>query len=339
MITIRDGTLIAGSAVAVAVLGVVVGLVALRFLRNRPTFVILGVGGVLTGVVLGTSVAIAGAVMVDSPQTLAALAASIVAAAGMGLVLAGFLGQRRLAVLHEREIAAERSRRDLVAWVSHDLRTPLAGLRAMTEALIDEVVTDPATIDRYHRQILADTLHLSRLVDDLFLLSRITSGVVQLHRVEADLVELTRAAVASCDALASSRHTVLVVDDETSDPVTVSVDPDHLARALRNLVTNAIQYSPPGGQVAVTIDAAAEQAATVAVTDTCGGIEGPTERLFDVGYRAESSRAPTAGAGLGLAITRGLIEAHGGSVHAVAHPGGCRFELQLPRPEQANYAG
>lgn len=318
-------------AVGVAVMGAMVGLLALRFLRDRPTVVVLGVVAVVAAVVFIASVIITGAVMVDSPRTLATLVASVVAAACMGLVLAGFLGQRRLAVMHERERALEASRRDLVAWVSHDLRSPLSAMRAMTEALLDEVVTDADTVQRYHRQLLQETMHLSRLVDDLFLLSRIAAGALRLDRHPVDLLGAARRAVDACLPLAQSRHTTVTVSSD-GGALVVDADPGQLARALRNLVTNAVQYSPDGAEIVVGVAADGRAGARVSVIDDCGGIDGPIERLFEVGYRAESarSRASPGGGGLGLAITRGIAEAHGGRVEAFDEGHGCRFDLSLP---------
>lgn len=323
------GVTVAGAA-GVAGIGALVGLLALRFLRDRPTVVVLGVVAVVAAVVIVTSVIITASLMVDSPRVLATLVASVVAAACLGLVLTGFLGQRRLTVMHERERALEASRRDLVSWVSHDLRTPLAAMRAMSEAMLDEVVTDTETVQRYHRQILAEAMHLSRLVDDLFLLSRIAAGSLLLERHPINLLDAARRAADAWRPLAHSRHTTVTVRGN-GGPLVVDADPDQLSRALRNLVGNAVQYSPDGATILVDVTPGGRAEARVSVTDNCGGVAGPIERLFEVGYRAEAgrTRAP-AGGGLGLAITRGIAEAHGGRVDAFRVEAGCRFELRLP---------
>ncbi len=338
MITGPEVAATVGGALGVAVIGGLTGLLALRFLRNRPTVVVLGVVAVVAAIVVVASVIITGSLMIDSPRILATLVAAVVASACMGLVLAGFLGQHRLALMHERESALEASRRDLVAWVSHDLRSPLAALRAMAEALLDDVVTDPDTVARYHRQILDETMHLSRLVDDLFLLSRIAAGALRLDRRPIDATEAARRAVAASGPSAQAKGIAIDVTGP-ADPVVVDADPEQLSRALRNLVTNAVQYSRAGTAVSVSvarIGHGRRGEALVAVRDGCGAIDGPIERLFEVGYRAESSRpraeadGETGGAGLGLAIARGITEAHGGILMAHQDIGGCRFELRLP---------
>lgn len=348
----RDMAVALGAGIAVAVLGALLGLLAMRFLRNRPAAVVLAAVAVIASGVVVATVAIADSVMVDSPRTLAILVATVVAAAFAGLVLAGFLGQQRLALMHQREKALEASRRDLVAWVSHDLRTPLAALRAMAEALIDGVVTDEETVQRYHRQILDETMHLSGLVDDLFLLSRIAAGSLALQRRPTDLVALTRRAIDSGRPLADAKGIDIGFEPGgpggtggpggEAEPVLVSADPDQITRAVLNLVTNAVQYNEEGGRVTVSVGRDDAGRPRVVVRDTCGGIEGPVERLFDVGYRGEASRTRghPGGGGLGLAITRGIAEAHDGRADAYQESGGCRFELWLPpgRPDEESTA-
>jgi signal transduction histidine kinase len=228
---------------------------------------------------------------------------------------------------HEVERGVEASRRDLVAWVSHDLRTPLAGLRAMAEALEDGVVDDPA---RYHARIRVEVDRLTRMVDDLFQLSRIQSGALQLTLgpvSASDLVSDTLAATAPI-ALA---HGVRL-DGTASPGVRLRVDGDELHRALGNLVLNAIRHTPADGSVVVAA-ALVDGTGILAVRDGCGGI--PSEDLghvFDVGWRGTRARSPgpDEGAGLGLAIVRGIVDAHGGEVTVHNVPGGCEFAIRLP---------
>jgi signal transduction histidine kinase len=234
---------------------------------------------------------------------------------------------RRLAESRERERALESSRRELVAWVSHDLRTPLAGLRAMAEALEDGVAADPV---RYHRQIRAEVDRLAGLVDDLFELSRIQSGTLQLTMTAVPVADLVSDALSGADALAKARGVRLA--GTASGPIAVRADSRELSRVLTNLVLNAIRHTPADGTVAV--DAGNADGATVlAVTDGCGGIpDADLARVFDVGWRGTEARTPgpQSGAGLGLAIARGIVEAHAGSI-TVANTGrGCRFEVRLP---------
>ena len=233
----------------------------------------------------------------------------------------------KLARSRGRERALEQARRQLVAWVSHDLRTPLAGLRAMAEALEDGLAADPA---RYHKQIRAEAERLAAMVDDLFELSRIHSGTLQLFPVLITLDDLVSDVLASTEALARQRGVQL--EGKATGPIAVRADPRELSRALTNLLTNAIRYTPPGE--CVHVEAAPDgDDAVLTVADGCGGIpEADLPRVFDLAWRGTSARspAPDSGAGLGLAIVRGIIEAHQGSVSVRNAAGGCRFELRLP---------
>ncbi len=234
---------------------------------------------------------------------------------------------RRLTESRQREQALDASRRELVAWVSHDLRTPLAGIRAMAEALEDSVATDPA---RYHRQMRIEVDRLAGLVDDLFELSRIQSGTLRLSTSLVPVADLVSDALASVDALAKARGVRLV--GQPGGPIVVRADGRELSRVLTNLVINAIRHTPADGTVAVLAGRSADDA-VLEVTDGCGGIPEPDlARLFDVGWRGTPARTPgpDGGAGLGLAIARGIVEAHDGSL-TVANTGhGCRFQIRLP---------
>lgn len=233
----------------------------------------------------------------------------------------------RLAASRERERALETSRRELVAWISHDLRTPLAGLRAMSEALEDGVVADPA---RYHRQMRTEVERLNSMVTDLFELSRIHAGALSLSPTRTSLYDLVGDALAGADALAR-QHGVRLAGGAV-DPLPVEVDGKEMTRVLSNLLVNAIRHTPAEGTVAIAAERRAD-AVVLSVTDACGGIpEEDLPRVFDTGWRGSRARTPPSGAGLGLAIVRGIVEAHSG--HADVHnvPGGCRFELTLPAP-------
>ncbi|GGK61674.1 two-component sensor histidine kinase [Planomonospora parontospora subsp. parontospora] len=238
---------------------------------------------------------------------------------------------RRIRLGRERERALEGARRELVAWVSHDLRTPLAGMRAMAEALEDGVVSDPETVNRYHARIRLEADRLSGMVDDLFELSRIHAGALRLSRRRIGLGDLVADALAGVEPLARAKGVRLA---GSVDPVVpVQADAGELSRALCNLVANAIRHTPAGGTVSVraTVEGGL---ARLSVTDRCGGI--PAEdlpRVFDVAFRGEAARSPRgdgAGAGLGLAIARGIVEAHEGAIGVVNTGPGCRFEIRLP---------
>ncbi|MCX4767871.1 HAMP domain-containing histidine kinase [Streptomyces sp. NBC_01275] len=231
----------------------------------------------------------------------------------------------RLAESRERERALETSRRELVAWISHDLRTPLAGLRAMSEALEDGVAADP---DRYLKQIRVEVERLNGMVGDLFELSRIHAGTLPLTPSRISLYDLIGDALAGADPLARE-HGVRLVGDRV-EAVPVEVDGKEMSRVLGNLLVNAIRRTPADGTVAVAAERSLE-GVMVSVTDGCGGIpEEDLPRVFDTGWRGTDARTPPAGAGLGLAIVRGIVEAHQGRATVRNIPGGCRFEVVLP---------
>ena len=235
----------------------------------------------------------------------------------------------KLARSRARERTLEQARRQLVAWVSHDLRTPLAGLRAMAEALEDGLAADPP---RYHKQIRAEAERLSAMVDDLFELSRIHSGTLQLLPVLITLDDLVSDVLASTEPLARQRGVQL--EGKAAGHLAVRADPRELSRALTNLLTNAIRYTPAGGCVHVEAMLESDDA-VLTVADGCGGIpQADLARVFDLAWRGSNARspAPDSGAGLGLAIVRGIIEAHQGSVRVRNAGDGCRFELRLPAP-------
>jgi signal transduction histidine kinase len=233
----------------------------------------------------------------------------------------------KLAESRARERALEQSRRQLVAWVSHDLRTPLAGLRAMAEALEDGLAADPP---RYHKQMRAEAERLTIMVDDLFELSRIHSGALQLSSDQIAVDDLVSDVLASTEPLARERGVRL--DGRAAGQLTVRADPRELSRALTNLLTNAIRHTPQGG--CVHVDARLQDGdALLAVSDGCGGIpDADLPRVFDLAWRGTDARspAPGSGAGLGLAIVRGVAEAHQGSVRVLNTGDGCCFEMRLP---------
>jgi signal transduction histidine kinase len=236
----------------------------------------------------------------------------------------------RLSEARERERAMEASRRELVAWVSHDLRTPLAGIRAMVEALEDGVVEEPATVARYLATIRQEADRLAQLVDDLFELSRIHAGAAGQERERVELGDVVSDALAASDLAASARGVVLEGELRDPPPLVSGSVPD-LSRVIRNLLDNAIRHTPRGG--AVRVEAATiGPHAVVSVRDGCGGIPAPElDRVFDLAFRGDEARSPgEASGGFGLAIARGLVEAHAGEIDVVNESGGCRFTVRLP---------
>ena len=150
----------------------------------------------------------------------------------------------RLGRARAREQALEASRRELVAWVSHDLRTPLAGLRAMAEALEDQVVTDPREVSRYHSQIRLETDRLASMIDDLFQLSKIHAGALRLSPRPVGLEDLIAEVAASTEPVARAKGVRLT--GAAAPGMGVLIDQAEFGRAVRNLVTNAIRHTPRG---------------------------------------------------------------------------------------------
>lgn len=237
----------------------------------------------------------------------------------------------RLEAARSREQALDRARRELVSWVSHDLRTPLAGIRAVSEALEDGLVDDPETLARYHRTLRAEAEQLGGLVDDLFELSRIQAGALRLSLEPVALGDLVSDALAAADPAARAKGVRLEGRMEGVVPE-LRLSAREFGRVLSNLLDNAIRETPPGGAVTVTAGGDTDRA-WVSVADTCGGIdEADVPRVFDTAFRGERARTPTGetGAGLGLAIARGLVEAHRGDISVTNVEGGCRFEVTVP---------
>jgi signal transduction histidine kinase len=236
----------------------------------------------------------------------------------------------RLGKARAREQALEASRRELVAWVSHDLRTPLAGLRAMAEALEDQVVIDPREVSHYHSQIRREADRLSAMIDDLFELSKIHAGTLRLSPRLVGLEDLIAEVVASTEPVARAKGIRLT--GAAVRGMAVLIDTAEIGRAVRNLVTNAIRHTPYDGMIEVLGEIQGGMAC-VSVADECGGIPpGDLPRVFDVAFRGESARTPdpSGGAGLGLSIARGIVEAHSGRIGVRNTGPGCQFLIKLP---------
>ncbi|GMA94630.1 two-component sensor histidine kinase [Pseudolysinimonas kribbensis] len=237
----------------------------------------------------------------------------------------------RLASAREEIARIDASRRELMAWISHDLRTPLAGLRAMSEALEDGVARDPAN---YYRQMRDQVDRLSALVDDLFELSQIQAGVLRVAAAPVPLRALLTQAAAELAPIGLPRGIRIEVD---ADDAEIVADARLLSRVIANLVVNAVQHSPDDSVVRVTARRRDDGRAHLTVQDTAGGIAAEQlERIFDAGWRGDPSRTPeplvgrSAGAGLGLAIARGIVSAHDGRIEASNVAGGSRFDIHLP---------
>ena len=239
----------------------------------------------------------------------------------------------RLAEARERQQALEGSRRELVAWVSHDLRTPLAGMRAIVEALEDGIVNDPATVDRYLRTLREEVDHLAGLVDDLFELSRTQAGALSLNFERVLLGDLVSDVLAGSAPVAAAKG-VHLEGRLIGPPTELEVSSPEVLRALRNLLENALRHTPTDGSVVVEagVDDAQPEFVYVVVRDTGGGVP-PDDlpRIFDVAFQGDRARTPGAGAGLGLAIAKGFVDAHRGELRVENDQGGAIFTMRLPR--------
>jgi len=261
-----------------------------------------------------------------------------------GSVLLGQQFARRTLAIELRraeERAREQSHRELIAWISHDLRTPLAGIKAMAEALEDQVVEDPMEVSDYGARIGRESNRLGAMVDDLFELSRISSGALDLRLEPIALDELVQEAATSLRPVADSRGIQLDVDL----PSLVGVGSGReMERVVQNLMVNAVRHTQPGKSVRVR-GGGGPSAAWLSITDGCGGIPiDELPRVFDVGFRGTTARSPEAaplspGAGLGLAIVKGLMAAQDGKVAVSNVHKGCCFTVSLPAVEMAAQAG
>ncbi len=239
----------------------------------------------------------------------------------------------RLALAREQEDQLNHMRRDLIAWVSHDLRTPLTSIRARVEALADGVVRDDE-VPRYLASIRADTLALNRLIDDLFDLATADAGGLTLDLMPCEIGDLVSDTVRAMSVVAEQRGVALAgVVPEDMQPVSVS--PPRIQRVLNNLIGNALAHTPAGGRIDITAERI-DRNIVVSVSDTGEGIS-PQDlpRVFDRFYRGEQSRKRSdlgGGTGLGLAISRALVEAHHGTISITSALGkGTTVRFSLPQ--------
>ena len=223
-------------------------------------------------------------------------------------------------------------RRDLIAWTSHDLRTPLTSIRVRVEALNDGVVDDPAAVQRYYQSILTDVQALNLLFDDMFELAQLDSVDIALEKAPASLSELIHDSLERFQTLSKEQDVkVEALIGPDLDPV--SLNSAKIGRVLDNLLSNSLRYTPRGGRVLIKAQRLDNDHVLVSVEDSGPGfIEEDIPRLFEQFYRGEQARTrATGGAGLGLAIARGVIEAHNGRIWAENMPtGGARIAFDLP---------
>ena len=239
----------------------------------------------------------------------------------------------RLQAAEDQRASLDRERRELTTAISHDLRTPLASLRAMTEALNDGIVDEPTEVRRYYATMRREIERLSRMIDDLFELSQLDAGALKLERRRLCFQDIAAEVVDSMQAAARLAGVELTLKVDSS-PAEIEVDGARIERAIANLVRNALEYTPGGGHVVVSV-AAVGGHVDLRVADSGNGID-PSDlpHIWERFYRADTARGRNGngdGAGLGLAITRGIVEAHGGSVEASSAAGqGAIFVVRLP---------
>jgi signal transduction histidine kinase len=233
----------------------------------------------------------------------------------------------RLQASISRERAAEAKRRDLVTAVSHDLRTPLAGLRATVEAIEDGVVDDPPSLRRYVAEMRRSVDSLVVLIDDLFELVQLDAGAIEAESERIRLDEVVRSAVAACESQAHEKGLVIETALNGADAANCS---PRVTRVLQNLLQNAIRHTPADGSVRVTARRGTE-GLEVVVEDTGEGI--PPEallRVFEPFWRGDPARTG-AGTGLGLALSKRIVEALGGDIRVESEPDrGSRFAVLVP---------
>lgn len=236
----------------------------------------------------------------------------------------------RLLAARDAADAAEQSRRELVTRIAHDLLTPAASIRAIAEVLEDGMSAEP---ERHARQLGAHVGRLHALVGDLFELSRMDAGGVPLERETVTVADLVSDLVAEHAPLARANDVELALMASTA--VEAALDARQFSRALVNVLVNAIEHSPAGGRVEITVTGD-DEAVSVTVRDHGPGIAADDlPHIFEAGWRASAARtAPrvegAGGAGLGLAITRAVMLAHGGEVAARVADPGTVLELRLP---------
>ncbi len=242
---------------------------------------------------------------------------------------------------------ADRRKSEFLATLSHELRNPLAPIRNSIY-LLDRAAADSEQATRAKEIIRRQTQHLTRLVDDLLDMTRISVGKIDLQRTRLDLRELVHRTTDDLQSLFAQAGVALRVEQAASGPVWIDVDPTRMAQVLGNLLHNAVKFTPPGGSVVVTVGARSG-GAELRVRDTGAGMDPATvERMFEPFAQADQTLARSSGGlGLGLALVRGLVALHGGTVeaHTEGIGRGAEFVVRLPladapaRPERVRGDG
>jgi signal transduction histidine kinase len=327
---------VVGVVVALSILGAVA---ALMFVSRHDASILAVV--LLSSALVGIGAALAltrttGAALRRLSRTTEALARGDLSArvgpmaadselVALGRTLDEMADRLQMSMARERDLEARR--RDLMTSVSHDLRTPLARLRAMVEAIDEEVVGDPPSLRRYAREMKRSVGSLSQLVDDLFELAQIDAGAIERETERIPLDQLVRAAVAELQGQA--REKGLVVETSVA-PAAGALCSPRLVRVLQNLLHNAIRHTPADGTV--RIEAGRDRSGIeLAVEDNGEGIAPDAlDHVFEPFWQADASRSGD-GSGLGLALTKRIVESLGGRIEVRSTPTrGSRFAVWIP---------
>jgi signal transduction histidine kinase len=238
---------------------------------------------------------------------------------------------RRLAEQAAHRNASEQARKDLIAAISHDLRTPLTSLRLLAHGIEDGLLDSAQGENGYAEEMAVHVRSLSAMVDDLFELTRLEAGDIHWSIQRVSIDQLVGETVDAMRPQAAAKG-IAVKTRVPSDLAAAEANPEKLQRVLFNLIQNAIRHTPEDGSVTVAAESA-DQTIEVEVTDTGSGVPAvERERVFEPFFRGDSSRA-SGGSGLGLSICRAIIEVHGGRIWLDNADGGTRVRFTLPKAE------
>lgn len=240
----------------------------------------------------------------------------------------------RLREIEDEKKRTDQLRRDLIAWISHDLRTPMTAVQASLEAIADDIVTEPKMVKEYIHNSLGELDNLRLLIDDLFAIAQLDAGHMQLKFTQASLSDLISDTVSSLNPHAQRRR-IAINGEIQYDMPPIYMAPDKIQRVMYNLIDNAIRHTPEDGQITISAKEANDYI-QVNVHNTGEGIsEKHLPHIFDKFYRGEESRQRDEdghrGAGLGLAIAKGFVDAHHGNIWVESNPQkGTSFGFKIP---------
>lgn len=318
---------------AVLAVGVIGGTLTLRIAKYSVAWAaILGPLTIVCSMAAGLIAGLHLMLIEDTGLVLIIIGATMPVAIVIGIIISVrstyVASQAREEIERERRRhEVEQGRRELITWLSHDLRTPLAGIQAMGEAIEDGVAQDPK---RYIHMMISEAKRTADMVNDLLSLADLHNDTVSAQSEELSLTDVTSDMVSQLTPLAQSAD-IHVDFAPSSDHITVQGSPSLLSRGIQNIIANAIEYSQKHSHITVTVSRV-EQYAMVSVRDQCGGLSADAiEHMCDVGWRGSSARTPSghSGSGLGLPIVQMIARAHGGDVHIKSVPGGCCVTITM----------